>query len=90
MGIEIQENGSWETKAGTAYFCVAIMGDASAPQASLYEFETAVFQNRGRLGGIISMEEGMTEVDKQRMQEAFKQKHAGAAKSGQKIGRAHV
>jgi len=45
MGAKIAEPGR---------FCVAIMGDASAPQASLYEFETALRHEIPILGIVLN------------------------------------
>lgn len=51
-------------------------------QNEMDAFEAALFENRASLGGVITQTEHISEADKNRLQESFQQKHAGARKSG--------
>jgi len=51
-------------------------------QNEMDAFEAALFENRARLGGVITQKEHVSETDKNRLQESFQQKHVGGKKAG--------
>ena len=48
-------------------------------------FEAAVFENRARLGGVITQTEMINEQDKERLKRQFQDKHAGGRKAGKAL-----
>ena len=51
-------------------------------QNQMDAFEAALFENRARVGGVITQHEFVNEADRKRMQEQFSQKHAGSKQAG--------
>lgn len=66
----------------TGFSSVRGIADTIYIQNEMDAFEAALFENRARLGGVISQEEHVSQADKDRMQESFKQKHMGAKQAG--------
>jgi len=67
------------------FSCVAGVADAVFVLNKMYAFEEAMFKNKGRTGGILTMEEGISEAEKNRLQLGFQQKYAGASQSGKTV-----
>ena len=66
----------------TGFSSVRGIADTIYIQNEMDAFEAALFENRARLGGVISQEEHVSQADKDRLQETFKQKHMGAKQAG--------
>jgi len=51
-------------------------------QHEMNDFETAIFENRARIGGVLTQEESISPQDKERLMEQFSQKHKGSRQAG--------
>jgi len=66
----------------TGFSTIKGIADTIYIQNQMDEFETALFENRARVGGVITQKEIISLADKERMKEDLKQRHEGARKSG--------
>jgi HK97 family phage portal protein len=64
------------------FSCVQGIADAVYVQNQMNEFEAALFENRARIGGVVTQKEKVSEPDLNRLRESFKQKHHGAKQAG--------
>jgi len=58
------------------------VADAVYIQSQMNEFETSIFENRARVGGVIEEVENVGEPQRKRFQEKLSQKHTGPKKAG--------
>jgi len=66
----------------TGFSCVKGVADAVYIQSQMNEFETAMFENRGRVGGVIEETEHIGKTVVTRVKEDLEQKHTGSKKAG--------
>jgi len=66
----------------TGFSCVRGVADAVYIQSQMNEFETSIFENRARVGGVIEETENVGINARTRFQEKLSQKHTGPKKAG--------
>ena len=66
----------------TGFSCVKGVADAVYIQSEMDAFESALFENRARIGGVITQTEIIGKPERERMKEELTQKHGGSKKAG--------
>lgn len=66
----------------TGFSTIKGVADAVYIQSQMNEFETSIFENRARVGGIIEEVENVGKEARTRFQEKLSQKHTGSKKAG--------
>ncbi len=66
----------------SGFSCIKGVADAVYIQSQMNEFETAMFENRGRVGGVIEETETIAKTVVTRVKEDLSQKHTGSKKAG--------
>lgn len=66
----------------TGFSCVRGVADAVYIQSQMNEFETSLFENRARVGGVIEETENIGKPTRERFKEKLSQKHTGPKKAG--------
>lgn len=66
----------------TGFSCVKGVADAVYIQQQMNEFETSMFENRARVGGVIEETEHIGKTTMTRVKEDLTQKHTGSKKAG--------
>lgn len=61
------------------------VADAVYTNEKMYEFEESVFENKARVGGIVTSEENYSEETLARLKEQWKQTYQGAARAGKTL-----
>jgi len=71
----------------TGFGCVQGIATAVYLREQMDDFEKALFENKARIGGILSPDAGVniSDKDRTRLKEKFAQQYAGARKSGQLV-----
>jgi len=66
----------------SGFSCVQGVADAVYIQNQMNAFETGIFENRAKVGGVFETTELISRQDRERMKADFEQKHKGVTKSG--------
>lgn len=69
----------------SGFSCVQGVADAVYIQNQMNAFETGIFENRAKVGGVFETTELISRQDRERLKLDFEQKHKGAAKSGSSL-----
>ena len=66
----------------TGFSCIKGVADAVYIQSQMNEFETSIFENRARVGGVIEETENVGKPTRERFKEKLSQTHTGPKKAG--------
>lgn len=69
----------------TGFSTVKAIADAVYIQKQMNEFEESLLENKARPGGILAPKKRMSEAERQRLAESFRQKFAGARRAGKTL-----
>ena len=69
----------------TGFSCVRGVADAVYIQSQMNAFETALFENRAKVGWVFSSEDNISKRDQERLTQQFETKYKGAARSGKDL-----
>lgn len=69
----------------TGFSTVRGIADAVYIQQQMDAFETALFENRARISGVITQTEFIGEKEKERLKEQYRQRHIGSRQAGKDL-----
>lgn len=67
------------------FSCVQGIADAVYINSKMYEFESAMFENRARVGGIFTVEGNVSQQEVKRLEEQAKEKYSGVKQAGKNM-----
>jgi HK97 family phage portal protein len=67
------------------FSCIQGIADAVYINSKMYEFESAMFENRARVGGIFTVEGNVSKQEVARLEEQAKEKYTGVKQSGKNM-----